>query len=66
MSLHVLVYDREEGDNAVFKCTKCDKEIGFNKTGVGEPCADDNGDGTWSHPEDPEQWMGPCPVEDPE
>jgi hypothetical protein len=56
---HTLVFDREEAADIVFKCTRCLKEIGFNRPGFGEPSPVLRGQ-TWQMPDDPDQWMDPC------
>jgi len=50
---------RETEQDVVFSCANCQKEIGFNKEGVGEPCAR-MVDGQWVPSENPETWVGPC------
>jgi len=56
---HTLTFDREAGDDVVFRCQRCSQEIGFNQPGVGTPAAIQN-KGAWEHPADPDQWMTPC------
>ena len=58
--MHELVQDHVNDTNVDYVCTRCGRPIQFNKQGIGQPCATDNGDGTWAHPAEPEQWMGPC------
>lgn len=53
-------FDDTGKEDVVFQCSKCLKLIGFNKPGIGEPFAIDNGDNTWSTPDNPTQWMSPC------
>lgn len=56
---HNLSFNYETTDDVVFLCLNCGKEIGFNKVGLGTPCAE-NVNGEWIHPENPETWMGNC------
>lgn len=58
--LHELVQTYVNDINVEYMCSKCGKAVAFNKAGIGDPFASDNGDGTWAHPENPEIWMGPC------
>lgn len=60
MALHNLQLDHVNDIDVHFRCTQCDQVIGFNKPGIGEPCAIDNGDGTWAAPENADIWMSPC------
>jgi hypothetical protein len=57
---HALVFTSVVGNDARFQCSVCGQIIGFNKEGIGQPYATDNGDGTWSHPDNPDQWMDIC------
>lgn len=58
---HALVVDHVNDQDVHFVCSKCGQPIRFNKPGIGQPCAIDNGDGTWSAPDNHDQWMSPCP-----
>jgi hypothetical protein len=59
------VFSHETEIDAVFHCTVCGKELGFNKEGIpgnGTPSARFV-DGAWvhpTHPDDPEIWIGEC------
>lgn len=56
---HALEFDHETELDAVFHCVNCQKTIGFNKAETSDPHATFTG-GVWTHPENPEIWMGPC------
>jgi hypothetical protein len=57
---HNFQFSGTNATDALFTCATCGAVIGFNLPGIGEPAAIDNGDGTYSTPENPEQWSGPC------
>jgi hypothetical protein len=57
--MHEIIFDHEEGNDAVFKCIKCNAPIGFNKEGIGDPSAKFV-DGVWVAPENYNDWMSPC------
>jgi len=59
---HTYVFDRVSGIDAVFVCSTCGGEFGFNLPTVDGsfPVAIDLGDGTYSTPENPDQWSSPC------
>lgn len=56
---HSLVFQEETATDVVFRCVHCNRIIGFNKPGVGEPAAE-LVDGQWAHPPNPDQWMELC------
>jgi len=61
---HTYVFDRVSGIDAVFVCSTCGGELGFNLPSPDDKLtatvAIDNGDGTYSTPENPDQWSSPC------
>lgn len=57
--MHNFIYDHETLEDAVFLCSKCGQELGFNKEGLGEPHATPNGM-AWDIPADHDQYIGPC------
>jgi hypothetical protein len=59
--MHTLTHIGENETDILFCCARCGAEIGFNKPGLGAPSAIPVGEG-WTHPESPDQWMGPCEV----
>jgi hypothetical protein len=61
---HAFAFDRivPEVDQVAFKCTLCGAEIWFSKPGLGTPAAVDLGGGTWATPDNPDQWIDPCPL----
>jgi hypothetical protein len=61
--MHSLVFDLQTETDAVFRCVHCGAVIGFNKQGIGEPCAMQI-DGQWQHPQNPDQWMTPCATDE--
>lgn len=56
---HELTFHEETATDAVFRCVYCNRIVGFNKLGIGEPAAEFVND-RWVHPQDPDQWMEPC------
>lgn len=50
----------EEG-RVEFKCSTCERVIGFVKPGYGTPEAIPDGAGSWTPPENFLDWMDPCP-----
>lgn len=61
---HTYVFDRVEGNDAVFLCVTCGGRLNFNLPTPSDPeiatVAVDNGDGTYSTPDNPDQWVSPC------
>jgi hypothetical protein len=58
---HTYQQTGETATDAVFTCVTCGNVLGFNKPGIGFPTAVPNGDGTYSTPENPDQWSNaPC------
>lgn len=58
---HQLAFDHETATDAVFACAMCGEVIGFNKQGIGEPCATQV-NGVWVPPANYNEWMKPtCP-----
>lgn len=57
---HALEFDHETATDVVFYCPKCQNVIGFNKQGIGEPCATGDAVTGFIPPDNPDQWMGPC------
>lgn len=49
-----------DGTQVLFTCTKCGAQIAFAREGDGFPFST-LVDGAWTHPENPEMWLGPCP-----
>ena len=43
MADHAFYFSSEDESNHYFTCFKCGYVIGFNKPGIGEPCADLSG-----------------------
>jgi hypothetical protein len=62
MASHNFVFSYETPSDHVFKCTKCDLELGFNKPGVGEPNAVLGGSEP-AFPPEGEAYVTPCEVE---
>lgn len=60
--MHQFSFSRidDDGLNAVFTCSACGIDLGFNLPGVGEPAAIAVGDGTYETPPNPDQWAVPC------
>jgi len=59
--MHAYAQSGETDTDILFTCTVCGNVLGFNKPGIGLPCAVDNGDGTYSAPENADQWSNqPC------
>jgi len=57
--IHTLIFQEETATDAVFVCSACGKVIGFNKDGVGEPCATFDGM-NWITPENADEYLGEC------
>lgn len=57
--MHSLIFKELTENDVIFECEKCGSVIGFNKEGIGEPCAKLI-NGAWVYPENPDQWMGGC------
>ena len=59
---HEFQFVDVQGVDAMFVCTTCGYEIGFNLPTVAgaTTVAVDNGNGTFSTPENPDQWSAPC------
>lgn len=57
--MHEVIFLEETDTDVVFKCVRCEKLIGFNKPGVGEPSPTLK-DGTWVPPKGFEIYMDPC------
>lgn len=61
---HVWVFQNSDADQAIFKCSVCNREIGFVLPGLGDPSAVLSGD-SWNPPEDADRYVDPCTQPEP-
>lgn len=57
--MHTLRFVAETENDIQFRCVDCLQLIGFNREGVGEPCARLI-DGQWTPPDDAGNYLNPC------